>query len=87
MDGNLDENLELFFGLSVPFLDSKIGVQGVDESFSFIVSETPRSPTLTSHLHHTSLLSSKQLIDLHKDLAVSTQMNHRIQKLPSSMHD
>jgi len=26
LDDNLDENLELFFGLSIPFLDSKIGV-------------------------------------------------------------
>ena len=37
LDENLDENLELFFGLSVPFLDFRIGVQGIDESFSFVI--------------------------------------------------
>lgn len=26
LDLNLDENLELFFGLSIPFLDFKIGI-------------------------------------------------------------
>lgn len=38
LDDNLDENLELFFGLSIPFLDCKIGVQGIDEAFSFVLS-------------------------------------------------
>ena len=37
LDLNLDENLELFFGLSIPFLDFRIGVQGIDETFSFII--------------------------------------------------
>jgi hypothetical protein len=37
LDENLDENLELFFGLSVPFADFRIGVQGADESFSFVI--------------------------------------------------
>ena len=37
LDDNLDENLELFFGLSIPFLDCKIGVQGIDEAFSFVI--------------------------------------------------
>lgn len=37
LDENLDENLELFFGLSIPYLDFRIGVQGVDEAFSFII--------------------------------------------------
>jgi len=26
LDGNLDENLELFFGLSIPYVDFRIGV-------------------------------------------------------------
>lgn len=37
LDLNLDENLELFFGLSIPFLDFRMGVQGIDEAFSFII--------------------------------------------------
>jgi hypothetical protein len=37
LDPNLDENLEMFFGLNVPFLDLCIGVQGIDETFSFLI--------------------------------------------------
>ena len=37
LDENLDENLELFFGLSVPYIDFRLGVQGVDEAFSFVI--------------------------------------------------
>lgn len=37
LDENLDENLELFFGLSIPFIDFRIGVQGADEAFSFVI--------------------------------------------------
>mmetsp|Transcript_39544 Transcript_39544/g.38052 ORF Transcript_39544/g.38052 Transcript_39544/m.38052 type:complete len:125 (+) Transcript_39544:3112-3486(+) len=36
LDENIDENLEQFFGLCLPFLDFRLGVQGVEESFSFI---------------------------------------------------
>lgn len=43
LDLNLDENLELFFGLSIPFLDFRIGVQGIDESFSFILGQEHKS--------------------------------------------
>lgn len=39
LDENLDENLELFFGLSIPFVDCRIGVQGTDEAFSFIIAD------------------------------------------------
>ena len=42
LDDNLDENLELFFGLSIPFLDTKIGIQGIDEAFSFVISKDLR---------------------------------------------
>lgn len=42
LDGNLDENLELFFGLSIPFVDFRIGVQGADEAFSFIIARNDR---------------------------------------------
>jgi len=37
LDVQLDENLELFFGLSIPFLDFKMGVQGCGEAFSFVI--------------------------------------------------
>lgn len=42
LDPSLDENLELFFGLSIPYVDFRIGVQGTDEAFSFIISRDNR---------------------------------------------
>jgi hypothetical protein len=39
IDINVDEALEKFFGLNLPFLDFRIGIQGGDESFSFIISK------------------------------------------------
>jgi len=39
LDEYLDENLEAFFGLSLPLLDFRIGVQGIDESFSFVITK------------------------------------------------
>ncbi len=39
LDPDVDENLENFFGLSLPFLDFRIGVQGIDESFAFVISK------------------------------------------------
>lgn len=39
MDFSLDEALENFFGLNLPFLDFRLGVQGADESFSFFVTK------------------------------------------------
>ena len=39
MKDSLDENLEQFFGLCLPFLDFRIGVQGVEEAFSFIITK------------------------------------------------
>jgi len=42
LDENLDENLELFFGLSIPFADFRIGVQGADEAFSFVIARDDR---------------------------------------------
>lgn len=37
MDVNLDDTLEKFMGLNLPFLDFRVGVQGAQESFSFVV--------------------------------------------------
>lgn len=39
LDEVVDESLENFFGLCLPFLDFRIGVQGADESFSFVISK------------------------------------------------
>jgi hypothetical protein len=39
IDVNVDEALEKFFGLNLPFLDFRIGIQGADESFSFIITK------------------------------------------------
>lgn len=34
---NLDDALERYLGLNLPFLDFRVGVQGSDESFSFVI--------------------------------------------------
>lgn len=39
LDENIDESLEQFFGLNLPFLDFRIGVQGIEESFSFVITK------------------------------------------------
>lgn len=39
MDDQTDENLEQFFNLNLPFLDFRIGIQGANEAFSFIISK------------------------------------------------
>jgi hypothetical protein len=36
---NVDESLEHFLGLHLPFLDFRLGVQGAEESFSFVISK------------------------------------------------
>jgi hypothetical protein len=37
VDVNLDDILEKFMGLNLPFLDFRVGVQGAREAFSFVV--------------------------------------------------
>jgi hypothetical protein len=39
LDDVLDENLEQFFNLSLPFLDFRVGVQGIKNAFSFVISK------------------------------------------------
>ena len=39
---NLDEIMEHYFSLTLPFLNFKIGLQGSDKSFSFVISEEDR---------------------------------------------
>lgn len=39
IDMYVDELLERFLGLNLPFLDFRIGIQGADESFSFVISK------------------------------------------------
>lgn len=39
IDVNVDDAMERFFGLNLPFLDFRIGVQGADESFSFVITK------------------------------------------------
>ena len=39
IDMNVDETLERFFGLNLPFLDFRLGIQGAEESFSFVISK------------------------------------------------
>jgi len=39
LDEDLDESLGLLLGLSIPFVDFRIGIQGVDEAFSFIIAK------------------------------------------------
>ena len=72
LDDNLDENLELFFGLSIPFLDCKIGVQGIDEAFSFVLAQDlrdkePQYKTPTSYddpLSEIDSISEPQAVQL-----------------------
>jgi hypothetical protein len=41
----LDEDLENLFKLSIPFLDIRIGIQGVSESFTFVIAKNkPKLP-------------------------------------------
>jgi hypothetical protein len=42
--------LELFFGLSIPFIDFRIGVQGTSESFSFIIGKEEKEKKATNLL-------------------------------------
>jgi hypothetical protein len=37
IEANLDDALEKFMGLNIPFLDFRVGLQGAQESFSFVV--------------------------------------------------
>jgi hypothetical protein len=37
IETDLDDALERFMGLNLPFLDLRVGVQGADESFSFVL--------------------------------------------------
>ena len=39
----MDESLEEFFNLNMPFLDFRIGIQGIDEAFSFVISKEDRN--------------------------------------------
>jgi hypothetical protein len=39
IDPSLDEMMEENFGLNFPFLDFRLGIQGFEESFSFIISK------------------------------------------------
>lgn len=39
----MDESLEEFFNLNMPFLDFRIGIQGVDEAMSFVILKEDRN--------------------------------------------
>ena len=39
LDEGIDESLETFFGLNLPLLDFRIGLQGIEESFSFVINK------------------------------------------------
>jgi len=39
LDDVLDESLEQYFNLNLPFLDFRLGIQGVANTFSFIISK------------------------------------------------
>ena len=66
LDDNLDENLELFFGLSIPFLDCKIGVQGIDEAFSFVFAKDLRDkePVIFDPLSEIDSIPEQQAVQL-----------------------
>lgn len=37
MEVALDDQLERLLGINLPFLDFRVGVQGAEESFSFVI--------------------------------------------------
>ena len=37
IEANLDDALERFMGLNIPFLDFRVGLQGANECFSFVI--------------------------------------------------
>ena len=39
----MDESLEEFFNMNMPLLDFRMGVQGIEQSFSFIISKEDRN--------------------------------------------
>ena len=39
----MDESLEEFFNLNMPLLDFRIGVQGIEEAMSFVISKEDRN--------------------------------------------
>lgn len=39
----MDESLEEFFNLNMPFLDFRIGIQGIENAFSFVISKEDRN--------------------------------------------
>ena len=39
LNDQLDESLEILFNFNLPFLDFRLGVQGFDEAFSFIITK------------------------------------------------
>ena len=39
----MDESLEEFFNLNMPFLDFRIGIQGIEQAFSFVIAKEDRN--------------------------------------------
>ena len=83
LDMNLDENLELFFGLSIPFIDFKIGVQGIDETFSFIIANEGKEKSTkeaSSDLgDHSGKLDQGEMLNLLKTSKIKRlQADHKI---------
>ena len=39
----MDESLEEFFNMNMPLLDFRMGVQGIEKSFSFVISKEDRN--------------------------------------------
>ena len=35
----MDETVEEFYNLNMPFLDFRIGIQGIENAFSFVISK------------------------------------------------
>ena len=66
LDENLDENLELFFGLSIPFIDFRIGIQGAGEAFSFIINRDDRESSLKGFTKVYQIEDSLKMLHLSK---------------------
>jgi len=73
IETDLDDALERFMGLNLPFLDFRVGVQGADESFSFVLTREDED-------FHSERSNPQKLIRLlrlsqHKQHLISTILN------------
>lgn len=71
---HLDDELDRFMGLNLPFLDFRVGVQGADESFSFVLTKEDED-------YHSERNNPHKIIRM---LRLSAFKHSLLKKLPKS---